>query len=121
MIASHSYWDLCGLYGIAAGSFYSEAGPLWPTLYAIHDALRGRYFLMFPLKRAMLLRSVLLPSAEGRWINVFALLMALLSARDRSIYCFLLLHFCYYRNTYIISLFTYWLAQKKRIRSFGRY
>jgi hypothetical protein len=44
MIASHSYWDLCGLYGIAAGSFYSEAGPLWPTLYAIHDALRGEIF-----------------------------------------------------------------------------
>ncbi len=32
------------MYGIAAGSFYSETGPLWPTLYAIHDALRREIF-----------------------------------------------------------------------------
>ena len=39
-----SYWDLCGLYGVASGTFYSETGPLWPTLYAIHDALSGEIF-----------------------------------------------------------------------------
>ncbi len=38
-LAGGNYWDICGLYGVAPGSFYSERGPLWPTLYALNEAL----------------------------------------------------------------------------------
>ena len=60
-LAGGNYWDICGLFGIArgltlvhtshmnpspnlmhhlsVGSFFSEKGPLWPTIYAIDDAL----------------------------------------------------------------------------------
>jgi hypothetical protein len=38
-LAGGSCHDICGLFGLGPGSFFSEKGPLWPTLYAIHEAL----------------------------------------------------------------------------------
>ncbi len=40
-LAGGNYWDICGLYGVCPGSFYSERGPLWPTLYALDEALQN--------------------------------------------------------------------------------
>ena len=40
-LAGGNYWDICGLYGVCPGSFYSERGPLWPTLYALDEALHN--------------------------------------------------------------------------------
>ncbi len=38
-MAGGSYHDICGLFGLGPGGFFSEKRPLWPTLYAIHEAL----------------------------------------------------------------------------------
>jgi hypothetical protein len=38
-LAGGSYHDICALFGLGPGGFFSEKGPLWPTLYAIHEAL----------------------------------------------------------------------------------
>jgi hypothetical protein len=40
-LAGGNYRDICGLYGVCPGSFYSERGPLWPTLYALDEALHN--------------------------------------------------------------------------------
>ena len=38
-LAGGSYWDISALFGIGAGGFYSETGPLWPMVYALEAAL----------------------------------------------------------------------------------
>jgi hypothetical protein len=44
-LAGGSYLDICGLFGLGMGGFYSEAGPLWSTMYGLEAALRP--FLQF--------------------------------------------------------------------------
>ena len=65
-IATRSYWDLCGLYGIAAGSFTQKLvhyGLLY-TQYMMHYV--AKYSSMFLQKRAVRLLPSSQLSAEGR-------------------------------------------------------
>jgi hypothetical protein len=107
-LAGGNYWDICGLYGVCPGSFYSERGPLWPTLYALDEALQNE--IIFDVSEQACRKA-----ADGFAVFSRGRLNHCVCAVDGKLLCAFILHISssllfYFRTFTYLSLSSYRFA-----------